>query len=605
MVRNYWTCALQRRFSRRRALAVAGGSAAALLVAACGGGSEEGQRGSGILTQPRDTTREAQRGGVWHGYHTADIQTFDPHFQSVPNQALTQITYSRLLKAKPGYMQKAIWGEVMGDLADSWEYSGDKLQLTLKLKDTRWHNLPPVGGRPLDSSDVLFSWQRLERIGTNRTLFANSASPNAPIESVSTPDARTVVLKLKFPSASLLSTLATFTAGSFYIVPKEADGGFDIRRTQIGSGPYMLQEYTPSARYVYRRHDGYYDASRVFVDELQLPIVSEYATAVAQFRAGAIYRYPVRAEDVMSVKRDVPQLDIYQGDVAQQTYSAFYGWNPALGAKTPFRDRRMRQAFSLSWDRDLFIDAVYNVSKFAQDGIDLETRWNTPVYNVSDGWWLDPKGKEFGPNARYYKHDLEEAKKLVSAAGYPNGLDIDAQYVTTGQYGADFNRQVEIIMNFAREAGMRMTTKPVDFNTDWRPRVADTQGDFEGISFRIFPEGSSDWGDRLFSVYHPEGGLNYTGLYNTDTSSWKKGDPRLTEIIEKVRTEFDTNKRIELIKEFQRIDAPEMYRPRFPGSAATLITVWPVVRNERVHVGADIAYVGQWLDPTKPPLARS
>ena len=350
----------------------------------------------------------------------------------------------------------------------------------------------------------------------------------------------------------------------------------------------MLAEYQPSTRYVYKRNEGYWDAKNVFIDEIQLPIVSEYATALAQFRSGAIYRYGnrgegINGEDILPLKQGVPELELYQGDMRQQTYSAFFGWNPARGEKTPFRDRRLRQAFSMSWDRDLFIDAAYNVSALEAQGIPLETRWNTPVYNVADGWWLDPKGKDFGPNARYYQHNLEEAKKLVAAAGYPSGLDVDAQYVTTGQYGADFNKQVEIIMNFAREAGIRMTTKPVGFATDWRPKVADTQGDFDGISFRIFPEGSQDWGDRLFSVYHPEGGLNYTGLYNQDTSSYKKGDPKLTEIVEKVRREFDQDARVALIEDFQRLDAPEMYRPRFPGSAAALSVIWPVIRNRRVR----------------------
>jgi peptide/nickel transport system substrate-binding protein len=587
-----------------------------LLLAACGGDDGEdppdstgGATGvaSGVLSQPTDTTKDAKRGGIWLGSHNADIQTFDPHFQSVPNQALTQFTYSRLFAAKPGHLEPAIWGETEGDLAESYEFSPDKLTLTIKLRNTKWHNLPPVNGRQVTADDVVFSFQRLEKVGTNRTLFANSVSPNAPIESVMATDSRTVVLKLKFPAAALLSTLATFTAGSFYVVPKEADGGIDLARTQVGSGPLMLAEYSPSTRYVYKRHDGHHASSRMYIDELHLPIIAEYASALAQLRTGAIYRYGgggqgVTGEDILPLKRDVPAIELYQGDVVQQTYSAFFGWNPARGEKTPFRDRRMRQAFSMSWDRDLFIDAVYNVSAFAKEGIDLETRWNTPVYNVADGWWLDPKSKDFGPGDKYYQFNLEEAKKLVAAAGYPNGLDIDAQYVTTGQYGANFNNQVEIIMSFARDAGMRMTTKPVGFTTDWRPAVADTQGDFDGISFRIFPEGSQDWGDRLFSVYHPQGGLNYTGLFNTDTSSWKQGDPRLTQIIEKVRAEFDSNTRRSLIEDFQRLDAPEMYRPRFPGSAAALSAVWPVIRNHRVWVGGDIDYLGLWLDPTKPPL---
>jgi peptide/nickel transport system substrate-binding protein len=612
MLPNYWHRFSRTRLSRRRALIATGaGASAAVFIAACGGGDGNGdENGSGLLLQPKDTTKDAKRGGIWLGSHNADVQTFDPHFQSVPNQALTQFTYSRLFKAKPGRLEPAIWGETTGDLAQSWEYNPDKTQLTIKLHDTKWHDLAPVNGRALDANDVVFTWQRLEKVGTNRTLFANSVSPNAPIETVTAPDNKTVVLKLKFPAAALLSTLATFTAGSFYVVPKEAESGIDLARTQVGSGPFMLAEYNPSSRYVYKRHDGYYDANSVYIDEIHLPIVAEYATVLAQFRAGAIYRYGnrgegINGEDVLPLKQSIPQLELYQGDVRQQTYSAFYGWNPARGENTPFRDRRMRQAFSMSWDRDLFIDAAYNVSALEAQGIPLETRWNTPVYNVADGWWLDPKGKDFGPNARYYQFNLEEAKKLVAAAGYAGGLDVDAQYVTTGQYGTDFNKQVEIIINFARDAGIRMQTKPVGFTTDWRPKVADSQGDFDGISFRIFPEGSQDWGDRLFSVYHPEGGLNYTGLFNQDTSSYKKGDPRLNEIIEKVRTEFDNETRISLIEEFQRLDAPEMYRPRFPGSAAALSVIWPVIRNHRVQVGDDIDYVGMWLDPTKAPLGKT
>ena len=109
---SYWSSALQRRLSRRQAIAATSiGAAGALFLAACGGGDDDGgekKSASGQLTTPADTTKEAKRGGVWLGSHNADIQTFDPHFQSVPNQALTPITYSRLFKAKPGVLQPAL-----------------------------------------------------------------------------------------------------------------------------------------------------------------------------------------------------------------------------------------------------------------------------------------------------------------------------------------------------------------------------------------------------------------------------------------------------------------------------------------------------------------
>ena len=112
-VSNYW----QSRLGRRRLLQVGGtGVAAAAILAACGGGSSDsGSSGggekkdaTGLLAKPVDQSKDAKKGGTWLGTHNADIQTFDPHFQSVPNQALTQIVYSRLFKAKPGMLLSLI-----------------------------------------------------------------------------------------------------------------------------------------------------------------------------------------------------------------------------------------------------------------------------------------------------------------------------------------------------------------------------------------------------------------------------------------------------------------------------------------------------------------
>ena len=607
---SYW----QSSFSRRRVLAAGGASAlGAAFLAACGGGGSSGAASkgtpgagaSGLVSQSVDTTKDAKKGGTWLSQTNADVVTFDPHFASVPNQQLTQFTYSRLFIDKPGLLQPLVAGVTQGDLAQSYEYSPDKLTLTIKLNpQARWHNLAPVNGRAVDATDVAFSWKRVLAQGSNRQGLANSLNPAAPIEDITAVDPSTVQVKVKFPFPALLTLFASFTAGNLYIVPREADGGFDLRHTQIGSGPLMLTDYTPSASLTYKKHPGYHLPDIQFIDELRLPIVQEYATAMAQFRNGGIYRYSaIRAEDLIPTKKDVSALELYRGDVASTNFTSFFGWNPAYGARTPFRDVRMRQAFSMSWDRDLWLDTVYNVSKFKQQGVDQDVRVNNAVQCSYDGWWVDPRGKDFGPNAKYFNFDLATAKQLVSAAGYPNGVDVDAQYITTSEYGPDFVTQVGIILNFARDAGIRSTTKPVGFATDWRPKIADNQGDFEGLSFRIFPEGITDPPERLFLTYHPDAGILYTGFFSED-SSFRKGDPKLTDMINKARAEFDSQKRISITQDIQRYEAAQMYKPRLPGGASNFSLVWPAVRNELVFHGGlgMIPYAYQWLDATKAPL---
>src|SRR5262249_41384546 len=147
------------------------------------------------------------------------------------------------------------------------------------------------------------SWGRFIKEGTNRSAYANSVNPLAPIVSVSAPDKTTVVFKLAFPMANLPALLAAHSGGNFTILPRELDGGFDVKSKPIGTGPYMMTEHVPSARFVFRKNPTYYDKSGPFVDTIEYPIVTEYAQGVSQLRAGGLHTYGVRGEDVLATKR--------------------------------------------------------------------------------------------------------------------------------------------------------------------------------------------------------------------------------------------------------------------------------------------------------------
>jgi peptide/nickel transport system substrate-binding protein len=190
-----------------------------------------------------------------------------------------------------------------------------------------------------------------------------------------------------------------------------------------------------------KRHDGFWDKDWALVDQIDLPIISEYAAALAQLKAGNIYSMGTHSnsglaaqEDILPLKRDEPRISIYQSEFAYPGVNTFnFGWLPE--GKSPFLDERVRQAVSMSWNRDLFLDTMLNITTFEAEGVPVESRWNTALTANLKGWWLDPKAKDFGPNARYLQHDIAEAKKLLAAAGYPNGFETISSYIPGPELG--------------------------------------------------------------------------------------------------------------------------------------------------------------------------
>src|SRR4051794_32858937 len=175
MSSNYWSSILSGRISRRRALAGTGGLAGgSALLAACGGGSSsDSAKGdktpaSKLLSEPVDTTKTLKRGGVRLDAVPTDVQTFDDFFISAPVPYHFDKVHSYIIGRKAAYL-KPYTQEVDGsELAESWELSPDKLQLTLKIRaDAKLDPRAPTNGRAMDAQDIEFTWKRWEAKASN------------------------------------------------------------------------------------------------------------------------------------------------------------------------------------------------------------------------------------------------------------------------------------------------------------------------------------------------------------------------------------------------------------------------------------------------------
>lgn len=619
---NYWQSLVGQRLSRRRALAVAGGGSAAAFLAACGGGSSNSggskeaadtgpKDSSGLLAQRVDTSSSAVKGDVLKSLTNADVTSLDPlTSQSFTTQIVAGYVYSRLLKVVPGFKGPSK-RDVEGDLAESWEVSPDKLTITLKLrKNVKWDAQAPTSSRPVSADDVVWSWNKFSTASPFGPELSYKANPNSPIESMSAADANTVVVKLGAPDASALTMLAS--SSHLFILPKEAEGGFDPRNTVRGSSAWTLEKYQQSVGFTYAKNPNWYRTDRPFADKIELPIVPEYATQLAQFRAGNIFFFAVAAgqagvqqQDILATKKDVPDVNMLVGEQAIGWFNSWFGY---AGGNSLFKDQRVRQAISMSYDRDAWIDAIYNTAEFKKSGLPVDVRWHSHVTSGLDGWWVDPKDdKAFGPNNQYFKQNVAEAKKLLAAAGY-NGQEVPATYVSTPQYGTTFPNQAQIQVGFMNDIGLKTKVNNPDYQTVWLNNYYNGKGNFEGVAVGA-DSTEQDIATFFFSRSHPKGG-RFKG-FSPDGSNPAAGDPELTKMIDDIRKEFDTEKRRAIAKSIQQYTAKAMYMVPFPGQAAPFVLRWPALGNGGVFIsgsqyGAGTeTIINNWVDKTKAPIKKA
>jgi len=164
---SYWSKFLNARIRRRRAVAVSSAAVFGMaLLAACGDGGGGGES-SGLIHKPLDVTKQAKQGGVFKDGARTDVSTLDPYTLS-SSEPRRQFVWSRLTRIKSGILEPST-GEIEPDVAESWEFSPDKLQMTVKLRrNARWDHRPPTNSRPVDAQDVVFSWDRLSKLGHRR-----------------------------------------------------------------------------------------------------------------------------------------------------------------------------------------------------------------------------------------------------------------------------------------------------------------------------------------------------------------------------------------------------------------------------------------------------
>ena len=139
--------------------------------------------------------------------------------------------YSTLLK-----FGAADYPEIVGDLAESWSVSPDRLTYSFKLHpNVLFHD-----GSKLSSADVKASYERI--IHPPPGVVSARQVDYAAISQIDTPDQRTVVFHLKWPEAAMLASFASPWNCIYSAAKLAADPNFP-KTNILGTGPFVFVEH--------------------------------------------------------------------------------------------------------------------------------------------------------------------------------------------------------------------------------------------------------------------------------------------------------------------------------------------------------------------------
>ena len=233
-------------------------------------------------------------------------------------------------------------------------------------------------------------------------------------------------------------------------------------------------------------------------------------------------------------------------------------------------------------------------------------------YNTSmgpiPGVTLDPRAKDFGENAKYLSLDVTEAKKMIAAAGFPDGFAYDANFVGSGNFGPTYPKQTETMNEFMRGIGLKPNASPIDYNLKYLPDFVTRQGNHEGVVYRIGAVTSPDAVDYYVWRFYSKAGATSGAVFTGPGGGGLEGDPQVDTYIDKAKAETDAKKRVAVLGDLQRYLAKMCYCVPNPGTATNFDIAWPAVKNfyafQNDSRAINQGYYTWWLDNTQAPLKK-
>jgi peptide/nickel transport system substrate-binding protein len=391
------------------------------------------------VTIPSASAETPKKGGILKFVVPDEPPSFDGHRETT-FALIHPIApfYSTLIRVEP---ENPNSGNYVCDLCTEMPEPADggKTYAFKIRKDAKFHD-----GTSVTAADVHATFQRIifPPAGVSSARHAQFSM----VESVTNPDADTVVFKLKHPSGAFIPALATPYNFVYSKAKLDADQHW-YEKNVLGSGPFIFEERQAGAFVKGKRNPNYHHKGKPYIDGFEAIFAKTQTLRVQAIRgdqAAIEFRgFPPKSRDdlVAALGKDIT--------VQESNWNCVLNLTPNQ-EKKPFDDVRVRKAISLALDRwngskDISkIAIVKAVGGIVFPGHPLAATKNDLEQIV--GFWPD------------INKSRAEAKKLLKEAGQENlkftllNRGVDQPYTILGTWMIDQWRQIGVTVEQKVEA---------------------------------------------------------------------------------------------------------------------------------------------------------
>ncbi|MGH1412503.1 MAG: ABC transporter substrate-binding protein [Pelagimonas sp.] len=341
---------------------------------------------AGVLAATGMPVRAQQKGGTLRlglaGANTSDSWDSRTHSDSYMIMAAHGAVFDTLTEV-------AANGELVGELADSWEATPDAKTWTFKLKTgVTFHN-----GKAFGADDVIES--------LNMHVAEGAKSAAKPIVSAITEMKKLgeheVQMTLKAGNADF-----PFLLSDYHICIYPAGQIEEAVAKGIGTGMYKVEAFDPGVRTLLSRVDSHYkDGKAGWFDSVELIAINDASARMNALMTGqvdAVNRVDFKTESLLKAN---PMVSI--SEVTGNQHYTF----PMLTGLSPFDNVKVRQALKHSINRQEMVNKVLQGHGAVANDIPI-----------------GPANQYFASDLPQNEYDPDMAKHLIKEAGL-DGLQVD------------------------------------------------------------------------------------------------------------------------------------------------------------------------------------